>query len=114
MLCHVALVRTDVSEEHSASIIRVTRIGGLGTIVFLRSTRRLLVTANSVPSSPIIVTLIMEKLNSSQTWVLTRAASFHGSDYEQCHPLGYKNSVCTSQETHVSATGPSQLMLRKI
>jgi hypothetical protein len=31
MLCHVALVRTDVSEELSASIIRVTRIGELGT-----------------------------------------------------------------------------------
>jgi demethoxyubiquinone hydroxylase (CLK1/Coq7/Cat5 family) len=31
MLRHVALVRTDVSEEHSASIIRVTRIGELGT-----------------------------------------------------------------------------------
>jgi hypothetical protein len=28
---HVALVRTDVSEELSASIIRVTRIGELGT-----------------------------------------------------------------------------------
>jgi hypothetical protein len=31
MLRHVALVRTDVSEELSASIIRVTRIGELGT-----------------------------------------------------------------------------------
>jgi hypothetical protein len=31
MLHHVALVRTDVSEELSASIIRVTRIGELGT-----------------------------------------------------------------------------------
>jgi hypothetical protein len=31
MLRRVALVRTDVSEEHSASIIRVTRIGELGT-----------------------------------------------------------------------------------
>jgi hypothetical protein len=31
MLRHVALVRTDVSEEISASIIRVTRIGELGT-----------------------------------------------------------------------------------
>jgi hypothetical protein len=28
MLRRVALVRTDVSEEHSASFIRVTRIGG--------------------------------------------------------------------------------------
>jgi hypothetical protein len=31
MLRHVALVRTDVSEELSASIIRVIRIGELGT-----------------------------------------------------------------------------------
>jgi hypothetical protein len=31
MLHYVALVRTDVSEELSASIIRVTRIGELGT-----------------------------------------------------------------------------------
>jgi hypothetical protein len=47
ILHRVALVRTDVSEELSASIIRVTRIGELGTtvIVFLRSVRWLLVTA---------------------------------------------------------------------
>jgi hypothetical protein len=32
MLRHVALVRTDVSEELSASIIRVTRISELGTL----------------------------------------------------------------------------------
>jgi hypothetical protein len=32
MLRHVALVRTDVSEELSASIIRVTRIGELETL----------------------------------------------------------------------------------
>jgi hypothetical protein len=31
MLRHVALVTTDVSKERSASIIRVTRIGELGT-----------------------------------------------------------------------------------
>jgi hypothetical protein len=31
MLCHTVLVRIDVSEECSASIIRVTRIGELGT-----------------------------------------------------------------------------------
>jgi hypothetical protein len=31
MLCRVALVTTDVSEEISASFIRVTRIGELGT-----------------------------------------------------------------------------------
>jgi hypothetical protein len=32
MLCHVALVRTDYSEEYIASIISVTRIGVLGTL----------------------------------------------------------------------------------
>jgi hypothetical protein len=37
MLCRVALVRTDVSEESSAPIIRVTRIGELGTV---RSSQR--------------------------------------------------------------------------
>jgi hypothetical protein len=55
----VALVRTDVSEELSASFIRVTGIGELGTTlavtsnrrtrVYLRSVRRLLVTASVVP-----------------------------------------------------------------
>jgi hypothetical protein len=39
--------------------------------VFLRSVRRLLVTA-SVPSSPILVTLMKEVLSSSETSVLTR------------------------------------------
>jgi hypothetical protein len=37
MLCHVALVRTDVSEELSASFIRVTRIGELGTSLAVTS-----------------------------------------------------------------------------
>jgi hypothetical protein len=63
MLHHVALVRTDVSEELSASFIRMTRIGKLGTMI---------VTAN-VPCSPILVTLMNEALSSSETSVLTRA-----------------------------------------
>jgi hypothetical protein len=68
MLHRVALVRTDVSEKLIASIIRVTRIGELGRLAvtsnrrtFLRSLRRLLVTAN-VPSSLILITLMMEAL----------------------------------------------------
>jgi hypothetical protein len=64
MLRRVALVRTDVSEELSASFIRVTRIGELGTT---------LVTASVVPSSPILVTPMKEALGSSKTSVLTRA-----------------------------------------
>jgi hypothetical protein len=43
-------------------------LGSLGA----SSVRRLLVTAN-VPSSPILVTLLMEALSSSETSVLTRA-----------------------------------------
>jgi hypothetical protein len=42
MLRRVALVRTDVSEELSASFIRVTRIGELGTTPTVTSNRRTL------------------------------------------------------------------------
>jgi hypothetical protein len=81
MLRRVALVRTEVSEEPSASFIRVTRIGELGTTLaatsnrhtFLRSVCRLLVTAIVVPISPILVTLMKEALGTSETLVLTRA-----------------------------------------
>jgi hypothetical protein len=53
MLRRAALVRTDVSEELSTSIIIVTRIGELGkTIVF---------------------TVMMGELSSSETSVLTRS-----------------------------------------
>jgi hypothetical protein len=41
--------------------------------VFLPSVLRLLVTANVVPSSLILVTMMMEGLRSSETSVLTRA-----------------------------------------
>jgi hypothetical protein len=61
MLHSVALVRTDISEEPSASIIRVTRIRELGTTL-----------AVTVPSSPILVTLMIEALSSYETSVLTR------------------------------------------
>jgi hypothetical protein len=40
MLRRVALVRTDVSEELSASFINVTRIGELGTTLAITSNRR--------------------------------------------------------------------------
>jgi hypothetical protein len=70
----MALVTTNVSEELRASIIRVT-----SDFVFLRSMRRLLVRANDVPSSPILVTLMMEALRSCETSVLTRATRRHNS-----------------------------------
>jgi hypothetical protein len=42
MLRRVALVRTDISEELSASFIRVTRIRELGTTLAVTSNRRTL------------------------------------------------------------------------
>jgi hypothetical protein len=42
MLCHVALVRTDILEECSAFIIRVTRISELGTMLAVTSNRCML------------------------------------------------------------------------
>jgi hypothetical protein len=73
ILRRVALVRTDVSEELSASFIRVTKIGELGTTLATCSVSRLLVRASVVPSSPILVTLMKEALSSFETSVLTRA-----------------------------------------
>jgi hypothetical protein len=60
-------VRNDVSEERIDSIVRVTRY----CVVFLRSVLRLRVTTN-VPSSPILVTLMMESMRPSESSVLTR------------------------------------------
>jgi hypothetical protein len=54
MLRPVALVRTDVSEELTASFIRVTIIGELRTLV-------------------VTTTLMKEALSSSETLVITRA-----------------------------------------
>jgi hypothetical protein len=72
MLRRVALVRTDVSKEPTASIIRVT-ISEIGTMLAVTSSvRRMLVTAN-VSSSPILITLMREALCSSETSVITRA-----------------------------------------
>jgi hypothetical protein len=68
----MALVRTDVSEEDIASIIRVTRICELGTLA-VTIVLRLLVAANVVPSSQILFTLMMEAILSSETLVFTRA-----------------------------------------
>jgi hypothetical protein len=59
MLCLVAHVRTDVSGERIVSIIRMTR-------VYLPNVLRLLVTANVVPSSPILVNLMVEEIRFSE------------------------------------------------
>jgi hypothetical protein len=65
MLRRVALIRTDVSEKLSASFI--------SDLVFLRSVRRLPVTASVFSSSQILITRMKEALSSSETSVLTTA-----------------------------------------
>jgi hypothetical protein len=73
MLGGVALVRTYVSEECSASFIRVIRIGELGTTLVVTSNR-------PTQRSPILVTLMNEALRSSETSVLTTATRRHISE----------------------------------
>jgi hypothetical protein len=70
VLRRVALIRTDVWEERSASISRV---------------RRLLVTASIVPSTQIRITLMIEGLRSSETSVLTRATRRNNPENGNLH-----------------------------
>jgi hypothetical protein len=70
----------------------VTRIGKLGqTLAVLRSVDRLLVTANVVTSLPILVTLIMEALSSSETSVLKRATWRNIPEETILHSHGSEN-----------------------
>jgi hypothetical protein len=86
MLRRLALVGTDVSEELSA-------------IVFLRSVHRLLVTANVVPSSPVLVTLMMEALDSFETSVLTRTTRCNIPEYGILH-----SHLCENLKSYIALT----------
>jgi hypothetical protein len=57
----------------SSGILRRVALVRVAHFAFLRSVRRLLVTANVVSSSPILLTLMKDALNSSETSVFTRA-----------------------------------------
>jgi hypothetical protein len=104
MLRRVALVRTDVSEEPSASFIRVTRIGELETtlavtsnrrtlrrniLVFLCSVPRLLVRASVVSGSPILATLMKEALSCSEESSLKSHTILHSHRRENLKPYMY-------------------------
>jgi hypothetical protein len=66
----VALVRTDVSEEHIVFSIRVTRIGELGTTLAVISKPT---DSAKNASTPILVNLMMETLRYPEILVLTKA-----------------------------------------
>jgi hypothetical protein len=95
MLRRVALVRTDVSEERITYIIRVTRLGELRTT--------LAVTSNIVPSSPILLTLMMEELLYSKTSLLTRATRRNIPEY------GIRHSHRLAKfKSYIALTGRTQ------
>jgi hypothetical protein len=80
MLSRVDLIRTDLSEELSASIIRVTTIGELGTLAVTsnRSTR-LLVLKRTIPTDqqPLVGEIKWQPLRIEGCRVVN-AADSHG------------------------------------
>jgi hypothetical protein len=83
----VALVRPDVLGESVVSIIKVERISKLGTTCVVQS----LVTANFVPSSLILSTLMVEVIYSSETPVLARVTRRHIPEDSILHRHRRKN-----------------------
>jgi hypothetical protein len=81
----VALIITDITEERIASFIRATRIYGLETTLSITSNRSKLRAANVVPSSPILVTLMMEAIRSYVMSVLTRTKRCNTQEYGILH-----------------------------
>jgi hypothetical protein len=76
----------------------VSLLNGLSEYLFLlRSLRRLLVTANVVPSSPMFVTLMMEALRFSDTSILTRTTRRNIPEDDILHLLPYL-PICLTPE----------------
>jgi hypothetical protein len=74
----VALVRTDVSEERAASIIRVERSSEPGTTLALTcSVLQSLDSDDVIASSLVIFALMMEAIHFSETSILTRTTQCH-------------------------------------
>jgi hypothetical protein len=82
----VGFLRTSISEERITSIIMTKMLSELRkTLVVISNPRKLrrctntelLVTANVVPISPILFTLMMEAIRSSEKLVLTRVTRRH-------------------------------------
>jgi hypothetical protein len=102
MLRCVDLVRTDVSEELSASFIRVTRIGELGTTLAVTSNRRTLsssetsvltsATRRNTPEDGILHSHRRENLTSYTVLFLFASADYSGSVGCLIRPIGPTHS----------------------
>jgi hypothetical protein len=83
MIHRVALVRTDVSEEPGAPIIRVTKIGEPGTMA-------------NVLNSPILAFLMMQALSFSETWGLQEPHSI------TCQKTAFFRNRSSFRNTHIT------------
>jgi hypothetical protein len=94
MLRRVALVRTDVSEEPSASFIRVTRIGEIGTTQAVPPKRRFLQEPHGVTSekTPFFIdTVVKPQILQS----LITIKDFTGQPKKTLCGLSYQSSIET-------------------
>jgi hypothetical protein len=103
----MALVRTDVSEERSATIIRVTRMGQLGTTLALTTNRR------TLPRNTIIYRAEKElqrelgKLIFQAILVQETATGFrqHGRSSSSASVASHDNIFISSQPASVASYG---------
>jgi hypothetical protein len=70
------------------------------TLIMKNAVLRLLVTTNVVPSSPILVTLMMEAIHSSETSALTRATRHDIPENDILHGRSRENL-----KSHIALTG---------
>jgi hypothetical protein len=100
MLRSVSLVRTEVSDQRIASIIRVKRIGELGKLAGI-SNRSTLRKNNIVYINSLIhFTLMMEAIRSSKISVLTRTT--RRNILEDCILHGYSRE---NLKSYIALTG---------
>jgi sensor histidine kinase regulating citrate/malate metabolism len=104
MLCYVAFVRTNISEERIASILRVTRISELGTTLAVTSETSFLprATQHNIPEDGILYSLLLCNVIRSSKLEEPAASIFRElhDRLSNCHVLKYKNLLLgVSDET---------------